>query len=131
MAIFGHIGNGNAHIVPLLDVNDSGDFQKMVQAYQEIHATVLNRFGGSICGEHGDGRVRAEFVKTMFGEELYDLFVQVKHAFDPGHILNPGIKLSETRSRIILITRASQSPVPRARNATLCARCMTCFNPKT
>lgn len=117
VAIFGHIGNGNAHIVPLLDVNDTGDFQKMVQAYQEIHATVLNRFGGSICGEHGDGRVRAGFVKTMFGEELYDLFVQVKHAFDPGYILNPGIKLSEASfTDHIDYTRLSKS----------CATCAKC-----
>ena len=59
VAIFGHIGNGNAHIVPLLNVNDRQDFDKMVQAYHEIHQTVLSRFDGSICGEHGDGRVRA------------------------------------------------------------------------
>lgn len=117
VAIFGHIGNGNAHIVPLLDVNDAGDFQKMVQAYQEIHANVLNRFGGSICGEHGDGRVRAGFVKTMFGEELYELFVQIKRAFDPGHILNPGIKLSETPfTDHIDYTRLSKS----------CATCAKC-----
>ena len=117
VAIFGHIGNGNAHIVPLLDVNDAGDFEKMVQAYQEIHATVLNRFGGSICGEHGDGRVRAGFVKTMFGEELYDLFVQVKKAFDPGNVLNPGIKLSEAPfTDHIDYTRLSKS----------CATCAKC-----
>ncbi len=117
VAIFGHIGNGNAHIVPLLDVNDSGDFEKMVSAYQEIHATVLNRFGGSICGEHGDGRVRAEFVKTMFGEKLYDLFMQVKKAFDPGNVLNPGIKLSEASfTEHIDYTRLSKS----------CATCAKC-----
>ncbi|NGZ60505.1 MAG: FAD-binding oxidoreductase [Nitrospira sp. LK265] len=117
VAIFGHIGNGNAHIVPLLDVNDRGDFEKMVSAYQEIHATVLNRFGGSICGEHGDGRVRAEFVKTMFGEELHDLFVQIKQAFDPGNVLNPGIKLSETSfTEHIDYTRLSKS----------CATCAKC-----
>jgi FAD/FMN-containing dehydrogenase/Fe-S oxidoreductase len=117
VAIFGHIGNGNAHIVPLLDVNEAGDFQKMVQAYQEIHATVLNRFGGSICGEHGDGRVRAGFVKTMFGEKLYDLFVQVKKAFDPGNIFNPGIKLSEAPfTDDIDYTRLSKS----------CATCAKC-----
>ncbi|MDF0675413.1 MAG: FAD-binding and (Fe-S)-binding domain-containing protein [Nitrospira sp.] len=117
VAIFGHIGNGNAHIVPLLDVNDRGDFEKMVSAYQEIHTTVLNRFGGSICGEHGDGRVRAEFVKTMFGAELYDLFVQVKKAFDPGNVLNPGIKLSETPfTEHIDYTRLSKS----------CATCAKC-----
>ena len=57
--------------------------------------TVLNRFGGSICGEHGDGRIRAEYVRKMFGEELYSLFVEVKHLFDPSGVLNPGIKISE------------------------------------
>ncbi|MBX3330995.1 MAG: FAD-binding oxidoreductase [Nitrospira sp.] len=117
VAIFGHIGNGNAHIVPLLDVNDRGDFEKMVSAYQDIHTTVLNRFGGSICGEHGDGRVRAEFVKQMFGEELYDLFVQVKKSFDPGNVLNPGIKLSEASfTDHIDYTRLSKS----------CATCAKC-----
>ncbi|HBR51297.1 MAG TPA: FAD-binding oxidoreductase [Nitrospira sp.] len=117
VAIFGHIGNGNAHIVPLLDVNNRGDFEKMVQAYQEIHSTVLNRFGGSICGEHGDGRIRAEFVKRMFGGELYDLFRQVKNAFDPGNVLNPGIKLSnESFTEHIDYTRLSKS----------CATCAKC-----
>ncbi len=96
VAIFGHIGNGNAHIVPLLDVNDPEDFARMVEGYREIHQTVLTRFGGSICGEHGDGRVRAEFVRRMFGEELYDLFVRVKRSLDPAGVLNPGVKISDT-----------------------------------
>jgi FAD/FMN-containing dehydrogenase/Fe-S oxidoreductase len=95
VAVFGHIGNGNAHIVPLLDVNDRQDFDKMVRAYHEIHHTVLSRFGGSICGEHGDGRVRAEYVRKMFGDELYHLFVQVKQQLDPANVMNPGIKISE------------------------------------
>ncbi|MEC4674811.1 MAG: FAD-binding and (Fe-S)-binding domain-containing protein [Nitrospirota bacterium] len=96
VAIFGHIGNGNAHIVPLIDVNDEQDFQKMVDSYYEVHQTVLTRFEGSVCGEHGDGRVRAEMVRKMFGEELYGLFVQVKNALDPAGILNPGVKISDT-----------------------------------
>ena len=121
VAIFGHIGNGNAHIVPLLDVNDSGDFEKMVSAYRDIHTTVLNRFGGSICGEHGDGRVRAEFVKQMFGEELYDLFVQVKKSFDPGNVLNPGIKLSEASfTDHIDYTRLSKSYATCAKCNSVC-----------
>ena len=95
VAIFGHIGNGNAHIVPLLDLNDPKDFERMVAGYQDIHSTVISRFGGSICGEHGDGRVRAEFVRRAFGEELYDLFKRVKAAFDPKNILNPGVKISD------------------------------------
>jgi len=96
VAIFGHIGNGNAHIVPLLDVNDPADFARMVDGYRDIHQTVLTRFEGSICGEHGDGRVRAEFVRRMFGEELYDVFVQLKRSLDPAGVLNPGVKISET-----------------------------------
>ncbi|MEK6585446.1 MAG: FAD-linked oxidase C-terminal domain-containing protein, partial [Nitrospirota bacterium] len=117
VAIFGHIGNGNAHIVPLLDVNDRGDFEKMVQAYQDVHSTVLNQFGGSICGEHGDGRIRAELVQRMFGEELYGLFVQVKKSFDPDNILNPGIKLSDASfTDHIDYTRLSKS----------CATCAKC-----
>ena len=95
VAIFGHIGNGNAHITPLLDVNDRQDFDKMVQAYHEIHQAVLSRFDGSICGEHGDGRVRAEYVRKMFGEDLYQLFVEVKRTIDPANVMNPGIKISD------------------------------------
>lgn len=96
VAIFGHIGNGNAHVVPLLDVNDQADFRRMVESYHDIHQAVLERFEGSICGEHGDGRVRAEFVRRMFGNELYDTFVRIKRALDPGGVLNPGVKLSDT-----------------------------------
>jgi FAD/FMN-containing dehydrogenase/Fe-S oxidoreductase len=95
VAIFGHIGNGNAHIVPLLDVNDKGDFSRMVEGYREIHQTVLTRFGGSICGEHGDGRVRAELVRRMFGDDLYALFVRVKRSLDPAGVLNPGVKIGD------------------------------------
>lgn len=95
VAIFGHIGNGNAHIVPLLDVNDHEDFARMVESYRDIHRTVLTRFNGSICGEHGDGRVRAEMVRQMFGEELYELFVRVKRSLDPQGALNPGVKISD------------------------------------
>ena len=95
VAIFGHIGNGNAHIVPLLDLNDENDFQRMVETYYEIHHTIVDRFDGSICGEHGDGRVRAEMVKRMFGDELYDVFVRVKQVMDPAGVLNPGVKISQ------------------------------------
>jgi FAD/FMN-containing dehydrogenase/Fe-S oxidoreductase len=117
VAIFGHIGNGNAHIVPLLDLNSSGDFEKMVQGYHEIHSVVLDRFGGSICGEHGDGRIRAEYVKKMFGEELYGLFVQVKRAFDPNSILNPGIKISD---------QPFTDHIDYARLSKPCATCAKC-----
>jgi Fe-S oxidoreductase len=117
VAIFGHIGNGNAHIVPLLDVNDKRDFDKMVQGYHEIHQTVLNRFEGSICGEHGDGRVRAEYVQAMFGPELYDLFVKVKRSFDPSGMLNPGVKISD---------RPFTDHIDYTRLSKSCATCAKC-----
>jgi FAD/FMN-containing dehydrogenase/Fe-S oxidoreductase len=117
VAIFGHIGNGNAHIVPLLDVNDRQDFDKMVLGYHEIHQTVLERFNGSICGEHGDGRVRAEYVRKMFGPELYGMFEQVKRLFDPSGVLNPGVKISNRPfTEHIDYTRLSKS----------CATCAKC-----
>jgi FAD/FMN-containing dehydrogenase/Fe-S oxidoreductase len=117
VAIFGHIGNGNAHIVPLLDVNDERDFDKMVQGYHEIHRTVLDHFGGSICGEHGDGRVRAEYVPAMFGREVYDLFVRVKRNFDPAGVLNPGVKISD---------RPFTEHIDYSRLAKSCATCAKC-----
>jgi FAD/FMN-containing dehydrogenase/Fe-S oxidoreductase len=117
VAIFGHIGNGNAHILPLLDLNDHDDFERMVESYQVVHDTVLTRFGGSICGEHGDGRVRAGFVRRMFGEELYGLFVRIKQGLDPAGVLNPGVKISEVPfTEHIDYTRLSKS----------CATCAKC-----
>jgi FAD/FMN-containing dehydrogenase/Fe-S oxidoreductase len=94
VAIYGHIGDGNAHINPLLDLNDPEDIEKMIRIANEVHTTVIERFEGSICGEHGDGRVRAEFLPALYGLELYRLFEQVKKIMDPQGILNPGIKLS-------------------------------------
>jgi len=117
VAIFGHIGNGNAHIVPLLDVNDEQDYRKMVQGYHEIHRAVLDRFGGSVCGEHGDGRVRAEYVQAMFGPELYNLFVTVKRSFDPSGVLNPGVKISD---------RPFTDHIDYTRLSKSCATCAKC-----
>ena len=117
VAVFGHIGNGNAHILPLLDVNDRDDFSRMVESYHAIHQTVLTRFGGSICGEHGDGRVRAEMVRQMFGEELYRLFVQVKESFDPAKVLNPGVKISD---------RPFTADIDYTRLSKSCATCGKC-----
>lgn len=117
VAIFGHIGNGNAHIVPLLDLSDTGDFERMVESYHAIHDAVLTRFGGSICGEHGDGRVRAEYLRRMFGDELYALFVDIKRRFDPAGVMNPGVKISETSfTEHIDYTRLSK-------NCATCAKC--------
>ncbi len=95
VAIYGHIGDGNAHINPLLNLNDPVDFEKMTALYHEIHQVVINRFGGSLCGEHGDGRIRAELLEDLYGPEIYALFKEVKRLFDPENLLNPGVKISD------------------------------------
>ncbi len=97
VAIYGHIGDGNAHINPLLNISDPEEFQKMIDLSEQIHKEVIHKFDGSICGEHGDGRVRAEFLKEMYGEEMYSLFWQIKNLIDPTNIFNPDIKLTNKK----------------------------------
>ncbi|MBC7475658.1 MAG: 4Fe-4S dicluster domain-containing protein, partial [Candidatus Sericytochromatia bacterium] len=94
VAIYGHIGDGNAHINPLLNISDPEEFKKMVDLSHQIHHEVITKFNGSICGEHGDGRVRAEFLEDMYGSEIYSLFKQVKNLLDPNKIFNPDIKIT-------------------------------------
>ncbi|GJL50176.1 MAG: oxidoreductase [Nitrospirales bacterium] len=117
VAVFGHIGDGNAHILPLLDLNDPNDFQGMVTAHREVHQVVLENFSGSICGEHGDGRIRAEMVRPMFGEELYQVFVEVKQMLDPTGVMNPGVKISN---------ESFTEHIDYERLAKPCATCAKC-----
>jgi len=95
VAIYGHIGDGNAHINPLMDLKNPDDIGRMAAVSKEIHSVVIHRFGGSLCGEHGDGRVRGEFLRELYGEEIYSLFIKIKRLFDPDQILNPGVKLTD------------------------------------
>ncbi|GIW22362.1 MAG: hypothetical protein KatS3mg068_1369 [Candidatus Sericytochromatia bacterium] len=97
VAIYGHIGNGNAHINPLLNINDKEEFNKMVSLSEKIHTEVIKKFNGSICGEHGDGRVRAEFLPLMYGEKVYNLFKEVKKLLDPDNLLNPDVKITNKK----------------------------------
>ena len=94
VAIYGHIGNGNAHINPLLNLSDPGAAKSMLEISQTIHRTVIGRFDGVPCGEHGEGRVRAEYLPEVYGPEVYAMFEQTKALFDPSGLLNPGVKIS-------------------------------------
>jgi FAD/FMN-containing dehydrogenase/Fe-S oxidoreductase len=124
VAIYGHIGNGNAHINPLLDLNDPVDVERMIKASKDIHETVIHRFEGSICGEHGDGRVRKEFVRDLYGEELYRLFQQVKKILDPPGILNPGVKIDLPGS--LQSAQSFTAHLDAERFAKRCATCGKC-----
>ncbi len=94
VAVYGHIGNGNAHINPLMNVREEKTPERLLHLSQTIHREAIARFGGVPCGEHGEGRVRAEFLPMVYGEEIYGMFREVKSAFDPTGILNPGVKIS-------------------------------------
>ncbi len=95
VSVWGHAGNANLHVQPLLDLGQVGDRQKMFKLLEEYYALVM-RLGGSTTGEHGDGRLRAPFLEQLYGPEVYSLFKQVKQIFDPYGTLNPGVKIGVT-----------------------------------
>src|SRR5208283_1286846 len=86
---YGHASVGCLHIRPVLNIKEPADLVRMRRITEEITDLVLE-FGGSLSGEHGDGLARSEWNRKMFGEVVYDAFCQVKDAFDPHHLFNPG-----------------------------------------
>ncbi|MFN3315673.1 MAG: FAD-binding and (Fe-S)-binding domain-containing protein, partial [Raineya sp.] len=85
---YAHAGTGELHLRPILNLKDAGD-RKIFRAIAQETAELVKKYKGSLSGEHGDGRVRGEFIKMMVGEECYELFREVKRIFDPQNILNP------------------------------------------
>ncbi|MDQ8205115.1 FAD-linked oxidase C-terminal domain-containing protein [Pelagicoccus sp. SDUM812003] len=86
---YAHIGDGEIHFRPMLDLKLGTD-RKLYREIAEDVADLVKRFQGSLSGEHGDGRARAEFIRKMIGERCYQLCRDVKAAFDPNGIFNPG-----------------------------------------
>lgn len=95
VSVWGHAGNAHLHVQPLLNLSQVGDRQKLFKLVEDYYALVM-RLEGSTTGEHGDGRLRAPFLKQLYGQEVYDLFTQVKQIFDPYGTLNPGVKMGVT-----------------------------------
>lgn len=93
--IAGHVGDGNFHIIPLIDPKDATMPHVIEELSKRVYDLVLE-YQGSITGEHNDGLVRTPFVEQMFGHEMYALFVEVKKLFDPKGIFNPGKKVGST-----------------------------------
>ena len=90
--IAGHIGNGNFHIIPLMDLRNAKARAIIPEVAQRVYDLVLTHHG-STTGEHNDGVIRTPFVKQQFGEKVYKLFEQTKKIFDPTNIFNPGKKV--------------------------------------
>jgi FAD/FMN-containing dehydrogenase/Fe-S oxidoreductase len=86
--VYGHLGDGCVHAridFPL------ADRPHVLREFVEAAADVVAGYGGSVSGEHGDGRARSELLPRMYGPELLAAFAAVKHAFDPTGLLNPGV----------------------------------------
>ncbi|MBI4991971.1 MAG: FAD-binding oxidoreductase [Candidatus Harrisonbacteria bacterium] len=90
--IAGHVGDGNFHIIPLMDLADPKSAEIIRGLSDEVYNLVLE-YGGSITAEHNDGLIRSPFLKKMYGEKVYKLFEETKHIFDPKNIFNPGKKV--------------------------------------
>ena len=86
---YGHAGEGCLHIRPLLNLKEKSDIKRMESIAEEISDLVI-KFGGSLSGEHGDGLSRGIYLEKLFGKNICSAFIEVKNAFDPKGIMNPG-----------------------------------------
>jgi FAD/FMN-containing dehydrogenase len=86
--IAGHMGDGNFHIIPLMEIEKQSERDKLLPAMKEVNELILS-YKGSLSGEHNDGMVRGPWLEQQFGKEVLALFRETKDIFDPDHIFNP------------------------------------------
>ncbi len=115
---YGHASVGCLHFRPLINCKDAVDVAKLRSIAETIRDLVVE-FGGSLSGEHGDGRTRTEYLPGFYGEEIYDAFRSIKTAFDPAGRLNPGnicdpFGAEEATARSV--DRAAGAPEPKIRD---------------
>jgi len=85
---YAHIGSGELHLRPMLNLKEKEDVKIFRQVGTEV-AQLVKTFRGSMSGEHGDGRVRGEFIPIIIGEHNLELCKKVKQSWDPNNIFNP------------------------------------------
>lgn len=86
---YAHAGSGELHLRPIIDLKTAKGL-KLFRTIAEEIALLVKKYKGSLSGEHGDGRLRGEFIPQMIGNENYELVKQVKKTWDPKNIFNPG-----------------------------------------
>ncbi len=89
VAQYGHASVGLIHVRPILNLKSAEDIEHM-KSISEESFRLVRRYGGSLCGEHGDGLVRSAYIERFFGKQLYQAFRKIKDAFDPQNRMNPG-----------------------------------------
>ena len=99
IVIFGHAGDGHLHANLLADVTAPDFAERLASCLDAVTGAQLS-LGGTPSGEHGDGRLRAPFLVSTFGEGYAELCGRTKRAWDPAGILNPGVKLAAPGARL-------------------------------
>ncbi len=85
---YAHIGTGELHLRPILNLKVENDINLFHEVALET-AKIVKKYKGSLSGEHGDGRLRGEFIPLMMGDKIYQLFKDLKKVWDPKSIINP------------------------------------------
>jgi len=85
---YAHAATGELHLRPMIDLKTKAGNELFRNIATDI-AHLVKKYRGSLSGEHGDGRLRGEFIPLMYGQDIYDLFVEVKKTWDPWGIFNP------------------------------------------
>jgi FAD/FMN-containing dehydrogenase len=118
--IFGHAGDAHVHVNPLLDVRQP-DWRKKVEGLLDDVVALTTRLGGTLTGEHGDGRIRTPLLGRVWHKDAIRAFALVKKAFDPANIFNPGVKvpLRDQRALTDIKYDPSLPPLPEKARAAL------------
>ncbi|MDJ0874862.1 MAG: FAD-binding and (Fe-S)-binding domain-containing protein [Desulfobacterales bacterium] len=93
--IWGHVFDGNVHFVLTPDFSDAAEIDKYKTFMNEVVDLVVDRYDGSLKAEHGTGRNMAPFVAKEWGPEIYTVMREIKDIFDPEHLLNPDVMISD------------------------------------
>lgn len=107
--LYGHFGDGCVHVRLAMPL-ETPEGVAHSRAFLQSAARICTAHGGSVSGEHGDGRARGELLRFMYSPEMLDLFARVKHVFDPDNLLNPGVLAAP-------MDEAEAASRARARNA--------------
>ena len=107
---YAHAGSGEIHLRPIINLKTAEGNELFRSIAAEI-ATLVKKYNGSLSGEHGDGRLRGEFIKQMVGEKNYQLLKEIKRTWDPENIFNPN-KIVDTPSMNTMLryTPGQQTP---------------------
>lgn len=107
---YAHAGSGELHLRPILNLK-TAEGNRMFRVIAEEIATLVKKYKGSLSGEHGDGRLRGEFIKQMVGEKNYQLLKEIKKVWDPENIFNPN-KIVDTppMDTMLRYTPGQQTP---------------------